>query len=232
MATATIARAPAGTGAAASNAVTLVNVDWETYCKLRDEPANDRVRMSYLDGTLTLMSPALRHDKGAEVLGVLIRAVTKGFGLEVLGTRSTTLRRPGDDPARGSGKEPDTAFYIGESERRMRKKEELDLTLDPPPDLAIEVDNTGDSEASLPTYARLGVPEVWRYDVRGGSLWFGRLEGDSYAEVARSVCLPRLTPSLVLEALGVLDQGEMGENAWHEWVKAWARGLPEVPATA
>jgi Uma2 family endonuclease len=234
MATATIARAPAGTGAAASNAVTLVNVDWETYCKLRDEPANDRVRMSYLDGTLTLMSPEYVHDEGAQILGLLLRGVTAGLGLEILGTRTTTLRR-GTAPLKGSGKEPDNAFYIGESERPMRnlkKKGKLDLEVDPPPDLAIEVDNSRDSEASLPIYARLGVPEVWRYDARGGSLWFGRLEGGSYREVNRSVCLPRLTSSLVLEALGVLDEGEMGENAWSEWVKNWARNLPGPPATA
>jgi Uma2 family endonuclease len=232
MATATIARAPADPGLIPRDGVTLHHVDWETYCKLRDERANRQIRMTYLDGTLTLMSPAFRHERGSRHFEVLIRATTRGLGLEVLSAGSTTLRRPGDGPAMGGGKEPDTAFYIGENERRMRKKEELDLTVDPPPDLAIEVDNSRDSEASLPIYARLGVPEVWRYDVREGSLWFGRLAGDSYVNVDRSVCLPRLTPSLVLEALGVLDDGEMGENAWSEWLRDWARNLPEPPATA
>ncbi len=216
---------------AVSPGLTLRDVDWETYCKLRDEPANDRIRMTYVDGALTLMSPEYRHDGGAEVLGLLIRGVTSGLGLEVKGIRTTTLRR-GTAPRRGAGKEPDNAFYLGENERRMRRMEGLDLAVDPPPDLAIEVDNSRDSEAALPIYARLGVPEVWRYDVRAGTLWFGRLRGESYAEVARSGCLPRLTPALVLQALDVFDQGEMDENAWQEWVKGWARGLPEPPATA
>lgn len=220
MATATIAAPAVSTG------TTLLNVDWETYCKLRDEPANRRVRMSYLDGTLILMSPDMVHDHDAEILGLLIRGVTAGLGLEVMGIGSTTLRREGRGPIQGAGKEPDSAFYLGENERRMRRKKTLDLAVDPPPDLAIEVDNKSDSEAALPIYARIGVPEVWRFDVRRNVLWFGRLAGDSYAEASRSVALPRLTPGLVLEALEALDRGDMGENAWSDWLRGWARGLP------
>ncbi len=104
--------------------VTLRDVDWETYCQLRDEPANDRVRMDYLDGTLTLMSPEYLHDGGAELLGLVIRGVTSGLGLTVKGTRTTTLKR-GTARRKGAGKEPDNAFYIGENERRMRQDEGL-----------------------------------------------------------------------------------------------------------
>ena len=232
MATATTVKPDAPAEILARDAITLRDVDWETYCQLRDEPANYHIRMAYLDGTLTLMSPEFIHDEGAESLGLLIRGVTSGLGLTVKGIRTTTLRR-GTARRKGSGKEPDNAFYLGENERLMRnarKKGKLDLDVDPPPDLAIEVDNRNDSEAALPIYARLGVPEVWRYDVREHSLWFGRLEGQAYVEVDRSVALPRLTPSLVLQALDVFDEGEMDENAWLEWLKGWARSLPGAPA--
>jgi Uma2 family endonuclease len=234
MATATTAKPDAPAGSLPRDAITLRDVDWETYCRLRDERSNYHIRMAYLDGNLTLMSPDPIHDEGAESLGLLIRGVTSGLGLAVKGIRTTTLRR-GTARRTGSGKEPDNAFYLGGNERLMRnmkKKGKLDLAVDPPPDLAIEVDNTNDSEAALPIYARLGVPEVWRYDVREHSLWFGRLQGEAYVEVDRSVTLPRLTPSLVLQALDVFDAGEMDENAWLEWIKGWARGLPEAPANA
>ncbi len=214
---------------AVSAGTILRDVDWETYCQHRDEPANDHLRMSYLDGTLILMSPEFVHEEGGESLGLLIRGVTSGLGLEVKGIRMTTLRR-GTARVKGGGKEPDNAFYFGENERRMRRMKTLDLAVDPPPDLAIEVDNKADSEIALPIYARLGVPEVWRYDVRGHALWFGRLAGDAYREVDRSVCLPRLTPTLVLQALKAFEESDMGENAWYEWLKEWARGLPEAPA--
>ena len=234
MATATTAKPDVTAETPSRESVTLHNVDWETYCQLRDNPANYHIRMAYLDGELTLMSPEPIHEEGAESLGLLIRGVTSGLGLAVKGIRVTTLRK-GTARRKGSGKEPDNAFYLGGNERLMRnpkKKEKLDLTIDPPPDLAIEVDNTRDSEAALPIYARLGVPEVWRYDVREHALWFGRLKRRAYVEVDRSVALPRLTPALVLQALDVFDEGEMGENAWFEWLKGWARNLPQAPANA
>ena len=224
MASATTNRADAGVNS--WHVVTLRGVDWETYCQLRDGPANEHVRMDYLDGTLVLMSPEYIHDRGAESLGLVIRGVTSGLGLTVLGIRTTTLRR-GAVRRKGAGKESDNAFYVGENERRMRQATTLDLAIDPPPNVAIEVDNTRDSRRVLVIYARLGVPEVWRYDVRARSLWIGRLAGDHYESADRSLALPRLTPALILHALDVFREGEMDENAWHEWLKGWARGLPE-----
>jgi Uma2 family endonuclease len=216
---------------AEASGTVLQGITWKTYLKLRDNPENYHVRMTYLDGELILMSPEFIHDRGAEHLGLVIRGVTSGLGLEVVGIRTTTLRK-GIARKKGSGKEADNAFYLGENERRMRKrpeKDNLDLNIDPPPDLAIEVDNKADTAKVLKLYARLRVPEVWRYHVRNHTLWFGRLDGSVYIELTRSVALPRLTPELVLHALKVFDEGEMGENAWFEWIKAWARELPEAP---
>jgi Uma2 family endonuclease len=220
--------------ARAGPVVTLRDIDWETYRQMRDEPANERVRMDYLDGNLTLMSPDAVHDEGAEALGLILRGVTSGLGLAIKGIRTATLRR-GTARRVGAGKEPDNAFYIGENERPMRnmkKRAPLDLAVDPPPDVAIEVDHTRDSRRGLAIYARLDAPEVWRYDARKNSLWFGRLAGDRYESVDRSVSLPRLTPSFVLQALDFFDQGLMDENAWFEWLKGWARDRPEPPPTA
>ncbi len=217
------------TAEAEASGMTLRGISWKTYLKLRDNPKNCHIRMSYLDGELILMSPQFAHEGAADLLGLLVRGVTSGLGLTVKGIRTTTLRK-GTSPGKGSGKEPDNAFYFGENERRMRKMTSLDLEVDPPPDLAIEVDHKADSKRALKLYARLGVPEVWRYDVVNRTLWFGRLDGTGYVEVERSVALPRLTPTLVLHALEVFDQGEMDENAWFEWIKAWAGDLPEAPA--
>ncbi len=231
MTTATIAKTESAVEASLWHVVKLHHVDWETYCKLRDEPANDHIRMSYLDGELILMSPEYLRDDGAERLGLLVRGATSAFGLTVKGIRTTTLRKA-TGQSKGSGKEPDNAFYLGANERWIRrylKEGKLDLEVAPPPDLAIEVDHTRDSEVALPIYARLGVPEVWRYDVRKATLWFGRLDGNDYREVDRSVALPRLTPALVLQALQTFDAGDMDENAWHDWIKDWARNLPEAP---
>ena len=212
--------------------VVLPGVSWKRYCQLRDAPGNDAVRMTYLDWELTLMSPALRHDVPGELLTLLVRGVTAGLGLEVMGIRTTTLRRGPISGQSGVGKEPDAAFYLGANERRMRNRRELDLAVDPPPDLAIEVDHTQDSMSAMAVYAQLGVPEVWRYMEGHRRLTFHVLAGGTYRQVERSVALPRLTPTLVLAALDHRVKNDLGQNEWFEWLKGWARALPEPPPAA
>ena len=209
--------------------VTLHNIEWEEYCKLRDDPAHDRLRMTYLDGELTIMSPMLHHDNGSARLDKIVTAVALAWDINFMPIRTTTLRRKGRDELEGASKEADEGFYLGDDEVRVRFNVTLDLSVDPPPSLAIEVDNMGDSESALPAYARIGVPEVWIYKARTHSLWFGRLIGDTYREVDRSVCLPRVTPALVLQALDV-RVNELGDREWAPWLAAWARALPEPPA--
>jgi Uma2 family endonuclease len=217
--TATRSTAPAGE--------TLHNVEWATYCKLRDDPANDHLRMTYLDGDLTIVSPQPAHEISSWGIMTVVLIAAKVWRIRFLSVGTTTLRKEGRTQLRGSGKEPDVGFYLGHSATRMRTKTELDLSIDPPPDLALEVDNTTSSEAALPTYARIGVPEVWRFNAVDRTLWFGRLVEDHYEEVDRSVSLPRLTPTLVLEALEARLQ-EPDDTDWLDWLDRWARALPEA----
>ena len=209
--------------------ITLRKVDWESYEKLRDDPSNDHLRMTYLDGTLTIMSPQLVHDLDSRHLFLVVIAVVRAWRIPFLAVGTTTLRRKGRVHLKGAAKEPDEGFYLGEDAARIRGKQTLDLTVDPPPNLAIEVDNKADTEAALPTYARIRVPEVWRYNARDRTLWFGRLAVEGYEETGRSLGLPRLTPSLVTEALETALAGDMDELDWLDWLDAWARTLPEPP---
>jgi len=209
--------------------VILPEVSWETYCRLRDAEGNDSIRMIYLDGSLTLMAPAFEHEGPNQLLGQLVRAVMTVMGLEMRGIGSVTLRRQ-IQPDKGVGKEPDVAFYLGEDELRIRGRRKLDLDIDPPPTLAIEVDHTRNSTPALTVYARLGVREVWRFSVPKQSVWIGCLDGQTYRGVDRSVVLPRLTPTLILEALDRFEVGDLGELGWFEWVKAWTQALPEPEA--
>ena len=115
-------------------------------------------------------------------------------------------------------------FYFRENESRMRNKDSIILEVDPPPDLAIEIDNKSDSSKALALYARIGVPEVWRYRTRAKQLWFGRLVGANYETIEHSLNLPMLTPALVLVALDRMS--EVGEIAANPLLREWARGLP------
>ena len=93
----------------------------------------------------------------------------------------------------------------------MRGKKELDLAVDPPPDLAIEVDISRSSLNKLSIYADIGVPEVWLYDgqSRSGRTSFNPTAATSYK--ARVAGFRSSSPGLgaVLEKFDPL-----GETAW------------------
>jgi Uma2 family endonuclease len=213
---------------AAGEGTVLHGIAWKTYSQLRDNPRNHHVRMSYLDGTLFLMSPQFIHDQSGWRLALVVDMVAWVLRIPHQGTATTTLRRKGQGRRKGSAKEPDFGFYFRDNDLRMRNKHDIDLDVDPPPDLAIEVDHKADSARALKLYAKLGVPEVWRYKPATKELWFGRLVGDAYESVDRSPNLPRLTTALVVQAL---EQAErLGESDWKPWLRAWALELPEPPA--
>jgi Uma2 family endonuclease len=176
--------------------------------------------MTYFDGTLEIMSPEYRHENPNRQFDALIRAVVAAFGIPSRCAGSTTFRKGGLGPKRGHGKEPDTSFYFTNIDL-IAARETIDLETDPPPDLWIEVDNRSSSRGRLPVYAALGVPEVWRYRVGTGRVWFGRLEHGAYTPIDRSVVLPMLTTDLVRFAL---EKCGPDQTAWDLWLRAWAAG--------
>jgi Uma2 family endonuclease len=68
-----------------------------------------------------------------------------------------------------------------------------------PPDVVVEVDLTHSSVGKLPFYARLGVPEVWRFD--GKQVWMHRLAGSSYQDVQSSDAFPGFTAATLATLL-------------------------------
>ncbi|HWE37282.1 MAG TPA: Uma2 family endonuclease [Isosphaeraceae bacterium] len=206
----------------------LDGVPWDLYVRLRDLPENRRVRMSYRHGTLELTLPRFKHEKPARRLSRLIGAVVEHFGLPCVEAGSTTFRRPGRHPLEGNGNEPDGSFYI-QNAASVEYHEEIDLSVDPPPDIVLEVDNTNRSASKLPLYADLGVPEVWRYDATARTLVFDRLQADgTYAPADRGVALPMLTPSLVLDRLLLCDSAGMTETDRRRGLADWVRNVVAV----
>jgi Uma2 family endonuclease len=204
----------------------LQGVTYGMYVRLRKDPGNDHYRMTYYDGTLELISPELRHERPSQKLGVLVRAVAATLHIPYLSSGSTTICRGEWNLRKGKGKEPDQSFYFGYLDA-VADKETIDLEVDPPPDLWIEVDNRGSSKGRLPVYAELGVPEVWRYKARSGKIWFGRLDGKTYVPIDRSLSLPMLSPELVVYALSRCGRDE---GAWFNWLRAWVEaGMPTDP---
>ena len=195
--------------------VILRNVSWETYERLLGERGDDSVpRFTFDQGNLEVISPSREHEEYKYALARIVDVVAEELGINERGLGSTTFKR--EDVGRGF--EPDACFYI-ESVARLRGRRELDLLVDPPPDLIIEIDVTTDSMKKLGIYAALGVPEVWRYD--GTVLTILALEGGCYVERDASPALPILTPAVLMELIG--EHASLDSIPWIRKLRKWVR---------
>lgn len=179
----------------AEQRVILSNVSWKTYERLLEERRENRTpRFAYDRGMLEIMSPSPEHESISYHTGLIVAVMAAEMGIDVYGVGSTTFKR--EDLDRGF--EPDACFYVRDPER-VRGRKRIDLSADPPPDLVIEVDITSPSIDKLSIYARLAVPEVWRYIGEGFEIL--SLEGEAYRQAEQSIVLSSLTGTTLSELI-------------------------------
>jgi Uma2 family endonuclease len=199
----------------AEQKVTLHNASWETYERLIRERGESRVpRFAYDRGELEIISPSAEHESAAYFLKLLVALFAEETGVNAYGVGSTTFKR--EDLERGF--EPDACFYV-QNEERIRGKPRIDLDVDPPPDLVIEIGITSPSLNKISIYARMGVPEIWRHD--GGRVSIFVLREGEYAVVAESAVLPPLSGPVLSRS--VEESRSPGSAAWMRRVREWAR---------
>lgn len=104
------------------------------------------------------MSPLPTHERAKKLIGRLIEALSLERNIPISSLGSTTWKR--QDLLKGL--EPDECYFI-QSERLVHGRFDLDLSKDPPPDLAVEMDITNHPMDRLAIHAALGVGEVWHY---------------------------------------------------------------------
>lgn len=170
--------------------VTLRGVSWAQYeamLEIRGESAVPR--MTYLEGDLELMAPAISHEALKKCLARIVEAYAEALDIALEGYGSWTLKRQRLE----RGLEPDECYVLGTAVKEI-------------PDLAIEVVWTSGGVDKLPIYARLGVPEVWIYEE--GQLRVLRLENQAYVAVARSQLLPEFDPAVIARAMSCSSQTE------------------------
>ncbi|MBE9007636.1 Uma2 family endonuclease [Fortiea sp. LEGE XX443] len=135
----------------------LKDISWQQLENILEEMGEKRAaRISYSDGWLEIMVPLPEHEKDKEIFGELVRILLDKLQIDFEPFGSTTLK----NERMRQAVEPDTSFYI-QNQAAVIGKNRIDLTIDPPPDLAIEVDIT--SRTRFNNYEILGVPELWRY---------------------------------------------------------------------
>ncbi|MBW4580139.1 MAG: Uma2 family endonuclease [Tildeniella nuda ZEHNDER 1965/U140] len=192
----------------------LRDISWQAFEDILAELGDRRAaRLAYSNGTLEIRMPLPEHEKAKEIIGDMVKIILEELEIDRECFGSTTFKRQ----EMGYGIEPDNCFYI-ENHAQMIGKKRLDLSIDPPPDLAIEVDVTSKTQVSA--YEALGVPEIWRYD--DGKLQISVLRDRSYVESATSPTFPTIP---IVE--GITQFVEMSATAgtspalraFRQWVK-------------
>ncbi|MTJ16060.1 MULTISPECIES: Uma2 family endonuclease [unclassified Dolichospermum] len=139
----------------------LKDISWPQLENILEEMGERRAaRISYSDGWLEIMVPLPEHEKDKEIFGELVRILLDKLEIDFEPFGSTTLK----NERMRQAVEPDTSFYI-QNQAAVIGKNRIDLNIEPPPDLAIEIDIT--SRTRFDNYEILGVPEFWRYQQQG-----------------------------------------------------------------
>ncbi|MDZ8034391.1 Uma2 family endonuclease [Nostoc sp. DedSLP04] len=139
----------------------LKDISWQQLEDILEEMGERRAaRISYSHGWLEIMVPLPEHEKDKELIGDLVKILLEILKIDFEPFGSTTLK----NERMCQAVEPDTSFYI-QNQAAVIGKNRIYLNIDPPPDLAIEIDIT--SRTRFQNYEILGVPELWRHTQQG-----------------------------------------------------------------
>ncbi len=137
-------------------------------------------RIRFRGDRILLMSPLPEHGKEIDIITDIVKALLGHQNRDWDSFHPITLRS-----GKEAGLEPDACFYIANYQAILGKRG-LDLSVDPPPDLAIEIDVT--SFTCIEDYIPLAIPEVWIY--KQGELNIYRWEDNSYLATDKSNIFP------------------------------------------
>ncbi|MEQ9236560.1 Uma2 family endonuclease [Coleofasciculus sp. E2-BRE-01] len=194
------------------------DVSWQMYEQLLKEFGEKRgSRINYSQGLLEIMVPLPEHEDDKVMIADFVKVLLEELDIEFRSLGSTTFK----SETMQQGIEADDCFYI-ENEAAVRGKKRIDLSIDPPPDLALEIDLT--SRTRLNNYEALGVGELWRFN--GTKLEINVLQDGEYIQVSES---PHFPGFALGEALpDYLERSKIeGRNQTMKLFRAWVRQRKE-----
>jgi Uma2 family endonuclease len=196
--------------------VHLPGVSYDTYESLITEiEGRRRLRITYHKGRMEIMSPTQDHERPKKLIAQMIEVITEELNIPRMSCGQTTFK----DKLLDCGLEPDECYYI-EHEANVRGRT-INLKVDPPPDLVLEVDVTTSVIDRFPIYAAIGFPEIWQYV--GGEIIVHVLESNGeYTVTNESVALPMVSVKKLVEHLQLCNQTD--ETSWVRAFRQWVRG--------
>ena len=193
----------------------MYNIGWEGYQGLLKIIGDGLPRLTYVRGDVELMKPKLFHERCRHRLDKVVSTVTEEYHLPRMSLGSTTFFRQGAE----CGLEADESYYLANASR-IGRNDRIELEIDPPPDLAIEIQITRPELDKMGAYASLGFPEIWRFD--GETLTVLLLDaGGHYSPSGTSLAFPFL-PMKDVERL-VRDPDFGDDTRWSRSFRGWLR---------
>src|SRR5436190_15712806 len=123
--------------------VTFQDVSWDEYEELLEQVGEaPGLRISYDNGSLCVMTISSEHEKYASFISSLTTVIKLRLRIDILAFGSATMRKR----KRKKGNEPDGCFYV-QSAPLIGNRIQLDFEIDPPPDIAVEIDIHHDSRS-------------------------------------------------------------------------------------
>jgi Uma2 family endonuclease len=166
----------------------LEGVSWRQYETLLATLGDDfpNLRLSYLEGTLEIMTTSPEHEELKKMIGMLLEAYFQETRTRFHAIGSATFRKT----IKLRGLEPDECYCL-------EQKKEF-------PDIAIEIVLSSGLVDKLEIYRGLGVTEVWEW--QAGQFLIYCLRPTGYEQTARSELLPNLDLQLFASYVNPLEQ--------------------------
>jgi Uma2 family endonuclease len=207
----------------AERRVLMRGISWETYESLVRELEGQHLRLTYDQGLLEIAPPSLKHCRIGKLVARIVEAYTLEQNIPLAGFGNATWK----SEALQKGVEPDECYYVQHAEWAAGR-EEFDLNVDPPPDLAIEVDITSSSLNKQQIYADLGVPELWRHEDERLEVLLLNKPMKTYVASPTSASLPDLLPEVIDRFVAMRKTGATDTRILAEFVR-WVRGGTAQP---
>jgi Uma2 family endonuclease len=167
------------------DSIVFSDVGWRFYRAMLREFDERPSRINYDRGTLEVMTLSIEHERYKMVLGLMLGTIALAFGVPMTNGGSSTLKRY----SKRKGLEADQCYWIA-NEPAVRTKKRIDLRVDPPPDLVIEIDVMHAVVDRQNIYRSLGVPELWV--LKTGGLAGLRLRDRKWEPLEHSLAFPAL----------------------------------------
>ena len=179
---------PSRMPAIAEQRVMLEGIRWQQYEGLLATLGDDfpNLRLSYLEGTLEIMTTSPEHEELKKMIAMLMEAYFQETRTRFHGIGSATFRKA----ARQRGLEPDECYCLEE-------KKEF-------PDIAIEVILSSGTVDKLEIYRGLGVSEVLFWENNQFAIY--HLRSQQYELTPKSELLPNLDVDLLSRYIRPLEQ--------------------------